>query len=178
MNIHPPRTPARTVDRTAPDSRLILAQARDAGLAPWEATGWLRAPVLFPIWLSQSLYWRTVPVAVGVNGTVWGKVGVKVAETTTILPFPSVVVYTNGVGPPGVSGVVPGCPTGPWSPGVVVTAAAVVGDEVVRVGEVVGEVRAGLVVTGVVPGPRVCSICVRGWPKALVVICSTMVSPA
>lgn len=75
--------------------------------------GWLTLPVLFPIWLSQSLYWRMVPVTVGVNGIVEGKVGVKVAETTTLLPFASVVVYTNGVGPPGVSGVEPGSPTGP-----------------------------------------------------------------
>jgi hypothetical protein len=83
MNAHPLRTPASTVVNTAPDSKLILALARDAGLAACEAPGLLRAPVLVPIWLSHSLYWRMVPVPVGVNGFVGAKVGVKVAETVT-----------------------------------------------------------------------------------------------
>lgn len=101
-----------------------------------------------------------VPVPVGVNGTAEGKDGVNVAETTVETPFASVVVYTNGVGPPGVTGVVPGCPT---TCGVVVTAALVVGDVVE---DVVAGVVAGVgVVAGevldVVPGPRVCLVCTR-----------------
>lgn len=32
---------------------------------------------------------------------------------TTVLPFASVIVYSKGVGPPGVSGAEAGCPTGP-----------------------------------------------------------------
>jgi len=55
-----------------------------------------------------------------------------VAVPSTGLPFASVVVYVYGVGPPGVVGVVPGTPTGPWTcPAVVV--AVVVGDVVAAV---------------------------------------------
>jgi len=97
------------------------------------------------------------------------------------LPFASVVVYTNGVGPPGVSGVGAGCPTTSGvvvARGVVRDVADVVGDVAVGMGVVVREV---LVATGtdVAPGPpRVCNVCVIGWPKALVAICTTMVAPA
>lgn len=63
------------------------------------------------------------------------------------------MVYTNGVGPPGVSGVDPGCPT---TSGVVLAAAAVDWDVlVVAIGEVVAA-AAAVVDTDVVPGPRVC----------------------
>jgi hypothetical protein len=71
-------------------------------------------------------------------------------------------VYTNGVGPPGVSGVGAGCPT---TSGVVVSTAAVVagdvvGDVAVRAGVVV-EIGEVLVAAGVVPCPRVCLGCTR-----------------
>jgi hypothetical protein len=115
-------------------------------------------------------------VPVGVTGIVV-KDGVKVASTVTKSPFASVVVYVYGVGPPGVRGVVPGCPTtGPcWLGVVVVRVLVVVGVVPVVVGVVVGEV---LVAVVDVPCPKVCSVCVSGWPKAFVVTCSTMVTPA
>ncbi len=47
------------------------------------------------------------------------------AVAITGLPFASVVVYVYGVGPPGVNGVVPGWPTGPWTWAWVVVAVAV-----------------------------------------------------
>ena len=37
----------------------------------------------------------------------------KVEVKITALPFASVVVYVNGVGPPGDTGIEPGWPTGP-----------------------------------------------------------------
>lgn len=52
------------------------------------------------------------------------------AVPITVLPFASVVVYVYGVGPPGVTGVVPGWPTGPWAAAVVAAAAVAVGDVV------------------------------------------------
>jgi hypothetical protein len=58
-----------------------------------------------------------------------------VAVPITVLPFASVVVYVYGVGPPGVTGVVPGWPTGPWTAAVVVA---------VPVGDVVGAVVAAV----------------------------------
>jgi hypothetical protein len=119
-----------------------------------------------------------------------------VAVPIKVLPFPSVVVYVYGVGPPGVNGVEPGWPTGPWTCAAVVAAVAV--------GDVVGAVVAAAAVEGVweaevVPAPpNVClesmrckdrrrtkeeeknayNTCVNVWPKALVVTCSTMVLPA
>jgi hypothetical protein len=75
----------------------------------------------------------TVPLPVGVYGVVAGKEGVKVAVATTGLPFASVVVYVYGVGPPGVTGVVPGWPTGPWVAVVAVAVAVAVGDVVAAV---------------------------------------------
>jgi hypothetical protein len=78
----------------------------------------------------------TVPDRVGVYGVVAGKEGVKVAVPITGLPFASVVVYVYGVGPPGVPGVVPGWPTGPWTATTVV--AVVVGDVVGAVVAAVG----------------------------------------
>jgi hypothetical protein len=69
-------------------------------------------------------------------------------------------VYVYGVGPPGVTGVVPGCPTtGPcWLGVVVVRVLVVVGVVPVVVGEVVGEV---LVTVVDVPCPKVCLECTR-----------------
>lgn len=58
------------------------------------------------------------------------------AVPITVLPFASVVVYVYGVGPPGVTGVAAGWPTGPWV--TAVAAAAVV------VGDVVGAVVAAV----------------------------------
>ena len=78
----------------------------------------------------------TEPLPVGVYGVVAGKEGVKVAVPITVLPFASVVVYVYGVGPPGVTGVVPGWPTGPWTCPAVVAAVAV--------GDVVGAVVAAV----------------------------------
>jgi hypothetical protein len=49
-------------------------------------------------------------------------------EVTTGLPFASVVVYVNGVGPPGVVGNGAGCPTGPCWACVVVAVAVAIGD--------------------------------------------------
>lgn len=78
-------------------------------------------------------------MTVGVYGVVAGKEGVKVAVPITGLPFASVVVYVYGVGPPGVNGVVPGWPTGPWTAAVATVA----------VGDVVGAVVAAAAVVGV-----------------------------
>jgi len=78
----------------------------------------------------------TVPVLDGVYGVVAGKEGVKVAVPITVLPFASVVVYVYGVGPPGLTGVVAGWPTGPWICVAVVVA--------VPVGDVVGAVVAAV----------------------------------
>lgn len=57
------------------------------------------------------------------------------AVPITVLPFASVVVYVYGVGPPGLTGVVAGWPTGPWIAAVVVA---------VPVGDVVGAVVAAV----------------------------------
>jgi hypothetical protein len=62
-----------------------------------------------------------------------------VAVPITVLPFASVVVYVYGVGPPGVTGVVPGWPTGPWAAAVVAAVAVAV-----AVGDVVGAVVAAV----------------------------------
>lgn len=84
----------------------------------------------------------------------------KVATSVMVLPLASVVEYVYGVGPPGVSGVVPGCPTtGPCWRGVVVVRVLVVVRVVpVVVGEVVREVP---VLVDDVPCPRVCLECMR-----------------
>jgi len=65
---------------------------------------------------------------------------VKVAVPITVLPFASVVVYVYGVGPPGVTGVVPGWPTGPWTDAVAVAVATwdVIGAVVAAVAAVEG----------------------------------------
>lgn len=121
------------------------------------------------------------------------------AVPITVLPFASVVVYVYGVGPPGVTGVVPGWPTGPWVT-VVAAAAVAVGDVVAAVVAAVEGVWVAWVVEVVAAPPKVClesmqrktdggrrrkgkrknayKICVTVWPKALVVTCSTMVLPA
>ena len=80
------------------------------------------------------------------------------AETITGLPFASVVVYVYGVGPPGVSGVGAGWPTGPCCPCVVVATAAAVDGAVVEAvvaaaAEVAGVVWAAVVVAA---PPKVC----------------------
>jgi len=179
-----------------PNNTPSLTPARDAELGAWEAPGWLRPLVLFPMMLSHWLYPSTVPLPVGVYGVVAGKEGVKVAETSTGLPFASVVVYVYGVGPPGVVGVGAGWPTGPCWACVVVAVAVVVGDVAAVVAAVeaaVGDVWAEVVAAA---PPTVClgstrrkkterrrrtlahNICVTVWPKALVVTCSIMVLPA
>lgn len=58
------------------------------------------------------------------------------AVPITVLPLASVVVYVYGVGPPGLTGVVAGWPTGPWTCAAVVAAVAV--------GDVVGAVVAAV----------------------------------
>jgi len=73
-----------------------------------------------------------------------------------------------GVGPPGVSGVVLGSPTGPCCCVVVAAGAKVVVRVVVVVDNV--DVPAGA-------GGKVCNVCVRGWPKALEVTWTTTVFP-
>jgi hypothetical protein len=142
----------------APNNVPSLTPLRDAELGACEATGWLRPLVLFPIMLSHWLYPSTVPLPVGVYGVVAGKEGVNVAVTSKGLPFASVVVYVNGVGPPGVVGVVPGWPTGPcWACVVVAVATAVVVGDVAAVDAAavvrVGEVWAVVVVAA---PPKVC----------------------
>jgi hypothetical protein len=120
-----------------------------------------------------------------------------VAETTTGSPFPSVVVYVYGVGPPGVVGNGAGSPTGPCWPCVVVAVAAVVGGVAAVVAAAEEAVGVVWEEAGVAAPPTVClestrrkkrtrrrrkplahNICVKVWPKALVVICSIMVLPA
>jgi hypothetical protein len=119
-----------------------------------------------------------------------------VAVPITVLPFASVVVYVYGVGPPGVTGVVPGWPT---TTAVVAAAAVAVGDVVGAVVAAVERVWVAWEAEVVVAPPKVClesmrrktdggrrrkeeknayKICVTVWPKALVVTCSTMVLPA
>lgn len=117
------------------------------------------------------------------------------AETTTGLPFASVVVYVYGVGPPGVPGVGAGWPTGPWICVVAAVVAAIVGDvveadvaaEEATVAEVWEEVVAAAPATVCLEPIRrkkrtrrrrktLAHVTLR--PKALVVICSTMVLPA
>jgi hypothetical protein len=95
---------------------------------------------------------------VGVYDTVAGKVGVKVAVSSTGLPFASVVVYVYGVGPPGVNGVVPGWPTGPCCCVVAVATVAVVVGEAVEadVAAVEAAVEAWEEVVAAATPPTVC----------------------
>lgn len=141
-------TPTMAIDR-APNNRLRLTLARDAGLVAWEATGCVVEALSM---LSHTLYGRTVPLPVGVYGVVAGKVGVKVAVTVKVLPLASVVIYVYGVGPPGVKGVVPGWPTGPCWSGAVVAAVAVAG-VVVGLVAAAEEAEAAVVAAGVVVDP-------------------------
>ena len=56
-----------------------------------------------------------VPEAPAEDTVVPGLVGVKVSETTVVTP-PITVVYTYGIGAPGVPVVETGVPTGPcWT---------------------------------------------------------------